>query len=479
MICLMFFSALVLDIHGQITLQTDYTNGAKAKGIISYHLNVYNRITPIKGFNTPHSKDNAKLCIVRPLGGIARKGKADLDKDSYKWDAEAGKFYTDFTLLKKQIDGVFQEGVGIYQIVLDNPSWAFQRANDGTLTGDTLKVSTYGNAEPPRNYNAWANYIKEVMTFIVSTYGQDEMLKIQFGVGREIGTPTHWSGTREQFFEFYRRTVEAIYAVLPEAKIGSHFLWGSSAKAWGTDFVKWTKANNVPYDFVGVSFYPFYDRAGRTNFSEVYKKDFSVIKDIPEWNESARLEMHEFALIESLSKAGNSFQSAPPAHQNSFMAGLMKMFFEHDMHHVFQWGNGSQFLPLSTELKNLQGNVYFRSTKSGSHHSEANYVDAFFTKDSLQHQYSIMAYNYSSNPASVMTEELNIAATIAVPPGTKLKYRFATFDQSKESLVWSDWQETSTKGRETIPDKSMFSFDARLPAFSFLKYEIRVPGSNH
>lgn len=470
---LLFCIGFSILAQSQIVLKTDFTDTANAKQVMPYHLNVYNRITPINGVNPAGANKNPKFCIVRPLGGIAKKGVADLTKDSYKWDASSKKFYTDFTLLKKQIDGIFNESQEIHQIVLDNPSWAFQRNSKGELVGDSLRVSTYGNAEPPRDYKAWGNYVREVMEFLVDSYGEDKVLNIQFNIGREIGTPSHWSGTKEQFFEFYKTSVKAIQSVLPNAKVGTHFLWGTSKKAWGTDFVKWAKANNVHYDFVGVSYYPFYQRAGRINFTEVYAKDFAVIKDIPEWNNSAKLEMHEFALIKSLSKAGNAFEKAPDAHQNTFMVGLMKMFFEHDMQNVFQWGNGSSYLPASKALLEMQGNTYFKSKKEGKQQTEENYVDAIFAKDKTKNQYNILAYNYSANPDSNIAETIKIMATVKVASGTKIKYRLAKYNKLENSVSWSNWIETVTQG--DYKGKSTVVLSDQLPVFSFLKYEFVVP----
>lgn len=470
---LLFCIGFSILAQSQIVLKTDFTDTANAKQVMPYHLNVYNRITPINGVNPAGANKNPKFCIVRPLGGIAKKGVADLTKDSYKWDASSKKFYTDFTLLKKQIDGIFNESQEIYQIVLDNPSWAFQRNSKGELVGDSLRVSTYGNAEPPRDYKAWGNYVKEVMQFLVDSYGEDKVLNIQFNIGREIGTPSHWSGTKEQFFEFYKTSVKAIQSVLPNAKVGTHFLWGTSKKAWGTDFVKWAKANNVHYDFVGVSYYPFYQRAGRTNFTEVYAKDFAVIKDIPEWNSNAKLEMHEFALIKSLSKAGNAFEKAPDAHQNTFMVGLMKMFFEHNMQNVFQWGNGSSYLPASKALLEMQGNTYFKSKKEGKQQTEENYVDAIFAKDKTKNQYNILAYNYSANPDSNIAETIKIMATVKVASGTKIKYRLAKYNKLENSVSWSNWIETVTQG--DYKGKSTVVLSDQLPVFSFLKFEVVVP----
>ena len=356
--------------------------------------------------------------------------------------------------------------------MLDNPSWAFQRDSLGNFIGGALKVSTYGNAEPPRDFDAWANYLKEVMNFLVKTYGQQKIVQIQFGIGREIGTEGHWKGTKEQFFEFYKKSVTAIQEVLPEVKIGSHFLWGSSTKSWAADFVKYCKTNNVQYDFVGVSYYPFYHQAARTNFTEVYNKDFGIIKDIPEWNKNAKFEIHEFALIESMSSAGNSYVSASAKHQNSFLVGLMKMFYDNNMQNLNQWGTGTQYMPASTEILKMKGNIYFKSTKSGTQQSSGNYVGAMFTNDTINKQYNIMAYNYNASPTSNVTENLNIKATIDVPPGSVIKYRSAIYNNSDNTLPWSGWQNATTVGTEGA--KSTFSFNTQLPVFSFLKYEVVV-----
>lgn len=462
-----------LHTQAQIQLETDFTDSTSAKQVMPYHLNVYNRITPINGVNPAGTNKNPKFCIVRPLGGISKKGVADLSKDSYKWDNNFKKFYIDFSLLKRQIDGIFNQGQEIHQIVLDNPSWAFQRNSEGKLAGDSLKVATYGNAEPPRDYKAWGNYLKEVIQFLVDTYGAEKMLNIQFGIGREIGTPTHWSGTQEQFFEFYKTSINAIHTVLPKAKVGTHFLWGTAKKAWGTDFVKWAKENNVHYDFIGVSYYPFYQLAERTNFTEVYSKDFAVIKDIPEWNSNAKLEIHEYSLIKSMSKAGNSFQKAPNAHQNAFMVGLMKIIYEHNMHNVFQWGDGASYFPASKELLTMQGNIYFKNKKEGKQEIEDNYVDAIFAKDGTKNQYNILVYNYNANPESETTETIKITATVNIAPKTKIKYRVGQYNKIENTVSWSGWKETVTEGDYNGRSKVVLSDD--LPVFSFLKYEFFLP----
>ena len=466
---LMSFS---INAQDRVLLEADYTNTTRVKKNIQYPLNVFNRISPINGFRRPENIDQASLCLVRPLGGVATNGSPDLDRDTYKWDGD--KFITDFAPLKKQIDNVLNAGLDVYQIVLDNPSWDFQRDANGNLPGGSYLGETYGNAEPPTDFNAWAQYLRQVMNFLVTTYGREKLADIQFGIGREIGTRGHWTGTQQEFFRFYRRSVEAVRSVMPEAKIGSHFLWGSANNSWGTDFVKWCKENDVPYDFVGVSYYPAYNRANRTNFKQVYRDDFSVIKDIPEWNNDAKFEIHEFALTSSF--GGNSFTSAPVEYQNSFLVGWMKQFFENDIENLFQWGTGDHSAPANTEILELRGDTYHLNSINGTQNSSSNYVDAIFTSKPNSNELNIMAYNYNSNPNSDTAEDLRFIANVNAPAGSSYRYRSAVFNRSNSAFTYSNWINGTTINGSG--NKSQIAFNRSLPVFSFLKYEIEIDQTN-
>lgn len=468
------FLLIIFSINAQdrVLLKADYTNTTRVKKNIQYPLNVFNRISPINGFRRPENIDQASLCLVRPLGGVATNGVPDLDRDTYKWDGD--KFITDFAPLKKQIDNVLNAGLDVYQIVLDNPSWDFQRDANGNLPGGSYLGETYGNAEPPADFNAWAQYLRQVMNFLVTTYGREKLADIQFGIGREIGTRGHWTGTQQEFFRFYRRSVEAVRSVMPEAKIGSHFLWGSANNSWGTDFVKWCKENNVPYDFVGVSYYASYNRANRTNFKQVYRNDFSVIKDIPEWNKDAKFEIHEFALTSSF--GGNSFTSAPVEYQNSFLVGWMKQFFENDIENLFQWGTGDHFAPANTEILELRGDTYHLNSINGTQNSSSNYVDAIFTSKPNSNELNIMAYNYNANPNSNTAEDLRFIANVNAPTGSSYRYRSAVFNRSNSAFTYSNWINGTTINGSG--NKSQIAFNRSLPVFSFLKYEIEIDQTN-
>ncbi|MFS4483444.1 GH39 family glycosyl hydrolase [Hyunsoonleella sp. 2307UL5-6] len=463
-------------IKAQITLTTDFTNNSNRKQVMQNHLDTYNRIHPVNGVRQPIIA-NSGIGVVRPLGGISSGGQADLSKDSYLWNGTS--FVTDFSSLETQIDKVLNAGFDLHQIVLDNPSWAFQRDNRGNLPGGNYVVSTYGNAMPPRSNTRWANYLKEAMRAIVAKLGEENARKIQYGIGREIGTSGHWSGTQAQFFEFYRVSVNAILEVLPNAKVGSHFLWGSASNSWATDFLGYCKRRNVPYDFVGISYYPFYNRADRTNFDEVYNKDFGVVTRNRNWNSNAKLEVHEFALIKSLSSAGNSFDSADPRHQNSFVTGMMKMFYQNQMNNLTFWGTGSQYNPAIGELLKFVGYRYYRNSKSGNQRSNGNYVNAIFANK--DNKYRVMAYNYnanvSQNNGNGVTERLRVRAIVNHPPGTRYRYRTISYNRFRNTKQTSAFREATTNGRSGS-GKSTIALENDLLGYSFYAYEIEVIGGS-
>ena len=76
--------------------------------------------------------------------------------------------------------------------------------------------------------------------------------------------------------------------------------------SWGPDFVAYCMAHKLPYDFVGMSFYPFYNRMDRVDLENVYAKDIAPIKDRPDWNPKASFEIHEYALIVTMGGKGSS-----------------------------------------------------------------------------------------------------------------------------------------------------------------------------
>lgn len=460
----------------QVSLRCDFTNANNRRQPMHDHWNVSNRISPIRGFKQPVGPSPA-ITVVRPLGGKAKNGQKLIEQDTCLWNGQ--RYVYNWAPLKTQIDNVLKRAQ-LHQLMIDNPPWAFQRGAD--LSGQK-EVETYGNAAPPGDARAWSEYIAAMMRELVATYGLQQVQQWRFCIGREIGTRGHWTGTMLEFFHHYAITHQSIRSIVPQAKIGTHFLWASSKHSAGPQFVKWCSRNNVDYDFIGVSYYPFYDRVDRVDLDRVYKMDFSPIKDIRQWNPDATLEIHEFSLITKMAAKGNSFDNAPDAHTQSFTVMLAKMMYQHDMFDIFRWGDGSNQMAQQV-LRAIKGNVYYTNTRRGSPTASGNYVDGIFALDDLNRQCNIVLYNYNANPRSRRSEQVNIETAIPFAKGTDIKWRIAAYGQGSQSnpgsqsnqsdLNWSPWQTLKTEALARSKG-SKLGFSVPIEPFSFQKIEFVIP----
>lgn len=428
-----------------------------------YHWNISNRISPSRAFKIPVGEEPL-INVVRPLGGKSKNGEKLLAEDTYKWDGS--NYVYDWAPLKKQIANV-QSRATLYQLLIDNPPWAFQRGLD--FKGEP-EVETYGNAWPPNDPEAWASYLQAMMRELIKSYGREQVEKWRYCIGREIGTAGHWRGTREEFFQHYQNTERAIHAVVPQAQVGTHFLWGSSRNAFGPDFVKWCHQHKVRYDFVGVSYYPFYQRKERTEMEHVYAVDFAPMKDIPEWNSAATLEIHEFALIKTMSAKGNSYEVAPKDYRESFTVMLAKMMYEHEMFDVFRWGTGRDQLAEQALLE-MENNLYYTSSQEGSPSEKGGQVSAIFCEDESAQHYAVLVASYNVQATSKAVEPVTIGAQIPLPPETKMERRTAIYQAGE--LKWSEWESFTTEGAPNS-QRSQVECKLQLEPFSFQKVEFRA-----
>jgi xylan 1,4-beta-xylosidase len=466
-----WFLAATTGVCAPLTLECDFADPVTMRPQpMRFHWDVYNRISPLRNCN-PIDNAEGGICIVRPLGGKSLGGKKLIDEDTCR--LEQGRLVYDWAPLKQQIANARAQG-RIFQLVLDNPPWAFQVGVDRR---GQPEVETYGNPWPPGDPTAWADYIQAALRELVATYGREEVEGWRFGIGREMGTEGHWRAGKEAFFEHYRNTVRAVKAVLPAAKVGSHFLWASSKKSWGPDFVRFCRENKLPYDFVGVSFYPFYNRLDRVDLDSVYRRDIAPIREHPDWNPAADLEIHEFALIVSMGQKGNTYVSAPPAHQASFAVMLQKMMYEHDLQHVFQWGRGPSRAATRETFLPLKGWRYHASTKQGRPEGTGNLVDAVFASEPDGRHFGIVAFSYNAQPAATATEKVAFRVRLPAATGTRVSWRRAFPASDADRLQWGDWSGAiTTKGEGA--EGSLLALAAELPVFSFMKIEIRIEDSS-
>lgn len=388
-----------------------------------------------------------KVTTVRMLGGWYNQ---DLSGDTYRWD---GKQYVyNFKAATQRIDRWLANDWDIFQIVLDNPPWAFQRGikfvdkPDGKNYLSKDRVGVYGNGIPPNDAKAWSQYIVAFMEHLIDTYSKETVLQWRFRIGSEIDTrPQHWAGTREEFFAHYQNTVEAVKSVLPDAVVGAHFreashkskyidYTGQSEDAYAPSFVNWAKKHNVPYDFLAISYYPHITHPHEMDMENVYTQQIAPIVEHPDYNQNASFEIHEFKFIVKMERAG--FVSVGTSHNSAFFAMLSKMALQKNIRQIFQWGNAhggyyngeamTQFA-----LHGMLGSRIYTNTVTGSPLILDNNIDAIVTQHPDNHAIDVLAYNFNNKNLTYQSpESLSLSLNVKQAVGTSYQYRVAQLDRA-------------------------------------------------
>lgn len=423
-----------------ITLKADFSDEKNKVGPIYDFFDVAVRTDKA----SPNSKpadfgQKPQVNTVRMLGGWVSK---DVNGDAYKWDGK--NFIYDFDKVTSRIDNWINNGWSIFQIVLDNPPWAFQRGLKFVEKPNGIDYlqkdanSVYGNGLPPNDPKAWHKFIADLSKHLVKKYGENTVSSWRFRIGSEIDTrPQHWVGTRQQFFDHYQNTVNALRSVLPDAKVGAHFreasfkgryvdYTGNTEDAYAPHFISWAKANSIPYDFVAISYYPHIHKPNELDMQHVYEHDIAPIQQHPDWDSAASLEIHEFKLISEMQRAG--FVSVSTSHGSSFFAMLAKLMLTKNIKEIFQWGTGKDgnYSPEALTqyaLLPMIGNDLYDNTVSGLPLIDGNHIDGIFSKKPNSNEYDLLLFNFNKHSSAHKPPE-KVHIDIKIPKLNKIRYQY-------------------------------------------------------
>ena len=104
------------------------------------------------------------------------------------------------------------------------------------------------NIVPPKDYDAWRDYLQAFLRFLIRRYGQEEIRTWFFEVWNEPDLPfVFWNGTRDEYFRLYEESARAIKAVDDKIQVGGPATSGSK---WIRSFLEFCRKNQVPVDFV-------------------------------------------------------------------------------------------------------------------------------------------------------------------------------------------------------------------------------------
>ena len=123
-----------------------------------------------------------------------------------------------------------------------------------TLASGTETVFRYrGNVTPPRDYGQWGSLIDTLVRHWVDRYGIDEVRQWYFEVWNEPNLTHFWTGSQDEYFTLYRRTVDTIKGVDASLRVGGP---ATAQSAWIAEFLEFCRTHDLPADFVSTHYYP-------------------------------------------------------------------------------------------------------------------------------------------------------------------------------------------------------------------------------
>jgi len=207
-------------------------------------------------------------CAGSDRAAITLRESWRLDLD--RWHSEAG-------LKRVRFHGIFNDELGVYAPSILNRGKAqtpnFQnvdRVYDGLLARGVspfIELSfmpkqlasaarQFGfyaaNISPPVSNEVWASFIQSFLTHLIDRYGLDTVKSWPIEVWNEPNLGFFWSGTQQQYFEFYKATAVAIKSIDAGLQVGGP----STARAeWLSEFAAYCAENNAPLDFFSTHVY--------------------------------------------------------------------------------------------------------------------------------------------------------------------------------------------------------------------------------
>jgi hypothetical protein len=456
---------ITLTTNAQVTLSTDFTNEMYKKAPIQNIWTVANRISPKNGANV---RPDLKVNLVRMIGGINKKEKRngkrvpDYDFDPCRYDSIANTYVFNWKPLISGLNNIVNSEVGIHQIVLDQPPWAFQHGykfipsgtNDGIHFREDEKISHYGNSLPPYDKEAYFDFVAALMKKLIDTYGREKVLSWRFRVGSEIETPDHWFGTKQDFIEHFANTEKAVRSVLPNAKVGIHtrepnYVYvksearnykGEVIASFAEDIIEYCYDNNVRYDFWGISNYVVITNAEKRNMKLKYDNLFAPLVNHPKWNKNATLDLMEYGTVTTMKAPEGGLVNCESSHRELVELVFASHYYrntESGLEYVYRWNNrpGSSN-PVNIRMVNsMNGNRRYKTQISGVPIIKNNELDAIFSKNEKENQFDVLIFNYNASTLDYLNDEpVKLTFATSLPVGTKLQYRYLSYGKENNKL---------------------------------------------
>lgn len=169
-------------------------------------------------------------------------------------------------------------------------------------SNDSTQFWWKGNVAPPNDYGKWEKLVKHLVEHWMMRYGKEEIEKWYYEIWNEPNLKPFWDGTRSQYFELYKVSVQAIKSVdatlcvggpatsnyVPDERFDGEVEDVSCHETfrvedidglkwhgvWVKEFLAFCEREKLPVDFVSVHPYPTdfaLDGHGESNGRSRYK----------------------------------------------------------------------------------------------------------------------------------------------------------------------------------------------------------------
>ncbi len=183
-------------------------------------------------------------------------------------------------------------------------------------SGDRTIFWWKGNVTPPKDYDKWADLIRNLTQHWTERYGEDEVKTWYFEVWNEPNlSPGFWTGTQEEYFKLYAYAAKAVKSVNPGYRVGGPATAGA---AWEPEMIDFCRKNGVSLDFISTHAYGvnqgYLDEFGQSG-TVLAKDSMAVSGDVL----NSRKEITESAMPElelHYTEWSSSYTPADPLHDS-------------------------------------------------------------------------------------------------------------------------------------------------------------------
>ena len=215
------------------------------------------------------------------------------------WRAQLARAHRELGFRHVRFHGLLDDDVGTLTCQMDRMLYSFFNADSivdfllsigmrpfvelsfmpRTLSSGGTTVFKYeGNVTPPKNLDAWCALIERLVAHWLERYGVREVRRWYFEVWNEPNLAAFWTGSQQQYFEFYKRTAVALKGLDARLRVGGP---ATAANGWIGEFVAYCRHANAPLEFISTHHYPTdaFGAPGDDTVTQLAKSRRSVLRE--------------------------------------------------------------------------------------------------------------------------------------------------------------------------------------------------------